>query len=194
NVWIKDNTWLPKNGNNPILFSPTNSNCAKCVVLFRKTNDSTITVNEIRNAKIKIERGNKATDWSPNPDDLRESTIASIQIGGENLISNSEALAMSNTNIDTGVAVIMSDETIPYRRVTPNSDKNVSLYGANFSYRAGKVYISSVDVRHSHSSDVIFRIRFEADVNTMTETSVPPNTWTRIYSKPFTPSSNVTTH
>lgn len=49
------------------------------IILYRNTSKKT---NEVRFKKIKIEKGNTATDWSPHPDDAIKT------IGGENLIGD----------------------------------------------------------------------------------------------------------
>src|SRR5690606_9476350 len=110
-------------------------------------------------------------------------TASNIKVGGTNLLNNSEAPLLSPSTPGNGTVVLMSDEPIPYRRITPNAGAAASVVGASISYSAGKTYIASVDVRHSHSSNINVRLRFLADANSMQETSVPPNVWVRITSK-----------
>jgi hypothetical protein len=56
--------------------------------------ENTGDVNAVVDIKnIKIERGTKATDWSPAPEDVKgytDTSIANIQIGGTNLLLNSD--------------------------------------------------------------------------------------------------------
>ena len=48
--------------------------------------------------KIKLEKGNKATDWSPAPEDVDEK-IDDIQIGGRNILKNSKnGIVCTNTD------------------------------------------------------------------------------------------------
>src|SRR5690606_15282979 len=83
---------------------------------------------------------------------------------------------------------------IPYRRITPNAGAAAAVVGASIPYSAGKTYIASVDVRHSHSSNINVRLWFLADVNSMKETSVPPNVWVRITSKAHFFASNASSN
>lgn len=59
----------------------TQPDCAKLYVLIQANNGKTIHVKN-----IKLEQGNKATDWTPAPEDV-QSAIDYVQVGGRNYMS-----------------------------------------------------------------------------------------------------------
>ena len=91
--WIATTTEEPVDGitcdiifdedNSILKHTFTTSSTAKYVFIYL-SNESDI----INNGNIKAEKGNKATDWTPAPEDVDE-TINNIEIGGRNLIHNS---------------------------------------------------------------------------------------------------------
>lgn len=70
--------------------------------LFRFPNDGTVTGNTTVHW-FKIEKGNKATDWSPAPEDVDaniQQSVDNLEIGGRNLFLNTgEVISNSNYNI-----------------------------------------------------------------------------------------------
>lgn len=88
------------------------------------------------------------------PGELYGSTLDGIEIGGRNLLKNSESISLSPNNTGLGTSVRMTDEAIPYYRVTGTSI--ISTYGLDSNATApifseemivGQTYTVSVDIR-----------------------------------------------
>lgn len=75
----------------------------------------------IRN--IKVEKGTKATDWSPAPEDIQKN-IDSINVGGRNLVPSTDFVKLSSNYIKNGSYTIAIDETNKYNNY--NSLKVIS--------------------------------------------------------------------
>ena len=56
---------------------------------------------EIKDSTLKLERGNKATDWTPAPED-QTAYVDSIQIGGRNLLRGTAAMMSGTGRWNTG--------------------------------------------------------------------------------------------
>ena len=95
---------------------------------------------------FKIEEGNKATDWSPAPEDAKNYTddaINNIQIGGRNLLPNSKDVSDTPTSFAVGylaayrnlTRTLNAGETVifSYSGVTSNSIVGFALYSLNSS-------------------------------------------------------------
>lgn len=80
NITVSSNTWEKYT----LSFKNTYVTYPFMFTLLTRQNTSTIYVK-----KIKLEKGNKATDWSPAPEDVDEK-IDDIQIGGRNILKNSK--------------------------------------------------------------------------------------------------------
>lgn len=101
----------------------------------------------IRN--IKLEKGNKATDWSPAPEDVNEK-IDDIQIGGRNILKNSK-----NGIVCTGTDY--SSTTTPGATITTKATGIGNAHGfiedfyttpvSELSKRVGTEFAFSLDVK-----------------------------------------------
>ena len=101
----------------------------------------------IRN--IKLEKGNKATDWSPAPEDVDEK-IDDIQIGGRNILKNSK-----NGIVCTGTDYSLT--TTPGATITTKATGIGNAYGfiegfyttpvTELSKRVGTEFAFSLDVK-----------------------------------------------
>lgn len=101
----------------------------------------------IRN--IKLEKGNKATDWSPAPEDVNEK-IDDIQIGGRNILKNSK-----NGIVCTGTDY--SSTTTPGATITTKATGIGNAHGfiedfyttpvSELSKRVGTEFTFSLDVK-----------------------------------------------
>lgn len=80
NITVSSNTWEKYT----LSFKNTYATYPFMFTLLTRQNTSTICVK-----KIKLEKGSKATDWSPAPEDVDEK-IDDIQIGGRNILKNSK--------------------------------------------------------------------------------------------------------
>ena len=98
---------------------------------------------------IKLEKGNKATDWSPAPEDVDEK-IDDIQIGGRNILKNSK-----NGIVCTGTD--HSSTTTPGATITTKATGIGNAYGwiegfyttpvTELSKRVGTEFAFSLDVK-----------------------------------------------
>lgn len=99
--------------------------------------------------KIKLEKGNKATDWSPAPEDVNEK-IDDIQIGGRNILKNSK-----NGIVCTGTDY--SSTTTPGATITTKATGIGNAHGfiedfyttpvSELSKRVGTEFAFSLDVK-----------------------------------------------
>lgn len=98
---------------------------------------------------IKLEKGNKATDWSPAPEDVDEK-IDDIQIGGRNILKNSKnGIVCTNTD--------HSSTTTPGATITTKATGIGNAYGwiegfyttpvTELSKRVGTEFAFSLDVK-----------------------------------------------
>ena len=71
--YLGSQVWITGSG---LLKTP--SNTARLRFVLAKNDDSTIGLSDLSNVKIKLEKGNKPTDWTPAPED--------VEIGGRNLV------------------------------------------------------------------------------------------------------------
>lgn len=99
--------------------------------------------------KIKLEKGNKATDWSPAPEDVDEK-IDDIQIGGRNILKNSKnGIVCTNTDY--------SSTTTPGATITTKATGIGNAHGwiegfyttpvTELSKRVGTEFAFSLDVK-----------------------------------------------
>lgn len=105
--------------------------------------------------------------------------VNNIQIGGRNLLVNSQNISTQENGIGLGTAVKMADEIIPYWRVTGTS--NISTFeDPIYSYMSsnciiGQQYTISCDVRIPNAGGVAFYNTQGLNHN------IPANVWTKIY-------------
>ena len=74
---------------NPRTITLTNySGVTSIGLTIRKSDNATITLDDLPSAKVKLERGNRATDWTPAPED-QTAYVDAVQVGGRNLLYHS---------------------------------------------------------------------------------------------------------
>lgn len=68
--------------------------------LFRYSDNSSISTDEVRNSKIMLEKGTIATDWTPAPEDLKQDFINTAEENVENALKPITTRVITNeTNI-----------------------------------------------------------------------------------------------
>ncbi len=84
--------------------------------------------------QCKLEKGNKATDWTPAPEDVND-TISNIEIGGRNYLRNTETFS-GWTNCGSGTAGTFNNDgtytfpvvtTTSWTEIRPNANVDYSL-------------------------------------------------------------------
>jgi len=103
-----------------------------------------------------------------------------LNIGVNNLILNSKYIKTLPNSSGTGTAVLMTNETIPYYRVTATasyiSTYEMSIYNfMSANCIVGKEYTIGVDVRIPNDGSVGF------DYNMTITSGIKANVWTRIF-------------
>lgn len=103
--------------------------------------------------RMKFERGNKATDWTPAPEDV-DATINNIQVGGRNLLANSaNAYPFTGSDmpgvssIDSNACKITTLTSARGNAYTWISDRFASMGSAEIAQDIGSSYSFSCDVR-----------------------------------------------
>ena len=105
-------------------------------------------------------------------------SVNAIQIGGRNLILDSQNIQTNPNNTGLGTATKKTDETIPYWRIIATGS-SISVYEnpiyayMNSNCIIGNKYTISADVRVTSITSVGF-------ISNLGMTSVPANIWTRI--------------
>lgn len=100
--------------------------------------------------------------------------FSSLTIGGVNLHKDTKVPNFTANDVGTGAKSVMTDATGIFARYTPANGKNVSLYGFRTEGSANGGFSRSVDVRHSHTSNI-----------TIWGKSIPPNQWFRLKDENF---------
>ena len=95
--------------------------------------------------------------------------IENITIGGANLLKNTALPIFTANSQGRGAVSQMSDGTGYFVRYTPDSDKAVSVYGFNYPNSGKGEFTRSMDVRHSHTENIVIWGQ-----------NIPPNNWTRV--------------
>ena len=128
---------------------------------------------------IKIEKGNKATDWTPAPEDV-ENKIDNIQIGGRNL------LLKSNTFVE-GTSYALNDYYTSYEipegtlvtlsfKATLGSDRKFfGVYNSGGMVNITNIFPSDMD------SNGVFKKTFRWTKTRESTGSIATNTFIRIY-------------
>ena len=140
NITVSSNTWEKYT----LSFKNTYATYPFMFTLLTRQNTSTIYVK-----KIKLEKGNKATDWSPAPEDVDEK-IDDIQIGGRNILKNSKnGIVCTNTD--------HSSTTTPGATITTKATGIGNAHGwiegfyttpvTELSKRVGTEFAFSLDVK-----------------------------------------------
>lgn len=128
-----------------ILFFGVRANCGTVDVTF----------------KIKLEKGNKATDWTPAPEDVDEDidnvwekadnaqiSIDNLEIGGRNLVTNSVNLSDFKTESSTYTTRTIKEDCCIVNRLV-NANKPSTHYGIykDIPVTAGEEYTVSCTVK-----------------------------------------------
>ena len=85
------------------------------------------TVTSVSHGHIKLERGVKATDWSPAPEDTN-AAIADISIGGRNLIRNSKNLSSFVKESTAAIQISADSDKAVYTRLSYRSGQSWYVY------------------------------------------------------------------
>lgn len=104
-----------------------------------------------------------------------KSEISNIVVGGNNLVKNTSIPLFTPNSSDSGTPAVMKDATGYFVRYTPASNKAVGLYGFRVPGSNLGNHTRSIEVRHSHTSDL-----------TIWGQTVPPNKWVRLVQEKFT--------
>ena len=104
-----------------------------------------------------------------------DTKIKEIVVGGNNLAKNTSLPIFGQNGPDTGTPEVMKDATGYFVRYTPSATSPVGLYGKKVEGSNLGNHSRSIDVRHSHTSNV-----------TVWGQQVAPNKWVRIKQESFT--------
>lgn len=131
--FVNDSGWIQSVGNNPYVFTTRDDTTSiRIVISFSETSASPTTtpVTENRNAvdletwknnvKIKLEKGNRATDWTPAPEDV-DSLISAAQS-----TANSANTLAGTANSAAGAAQTTANTAL----TTANNAKKISYASA----------------------------------------------------------------
>lgn len=126
--------------------------------------------------KAKLEKGNKATDWSPSEEDQKQiaideagKVVDGIQIGSQNLISKKMMLKWNEKN--KNIAVWGQDEDGVYLDIAHNLLYNImggdqkDIFDGSIRFKANTQYVFSVEwkVNITSSSNGIYFIVYYTD-------------------------------
>lgn len=143
--FVNDSGWIQSVGNNPYVFTTRDDTTSiRIVISFSETSASPTTtpVTENRNAvdletwknnvKIKLEKGNRATDWTPAPEDV-DSLISAAQS-----TANSANTLAGTANSAAGAAQTTANTAIDMQKVhdTRNDNQQPSWYISNYKMTA----------------------------------------------------------
>ncbi|URZ00595.1 hypothetical protein [Clostridium felsineum] len=129
---------------------------------------------------LKLEEGNKATDWSLSPFDV-QSQISNIQVGGTNLIVNSnfykDLYGWGTNNPDgNSTYTVIADNRFGKCVKVNGSIGNAGIYNGNMQRTVGETYTWSVWLR----ADANFRVTIQHEGSTVSNTNVDLTTeWKR---------------
>lgn len=124
---------------------PSDRDVSSIYVVFRTTSGEAGVL-----GRIKLERGNKATAWSPSPEDLstRIEALQDIQIGGRNLLRGTQYW-------DSAYWSYIGNQTVSGETVLVDATAETSGYKQTYqsiSLQEGKTYTLSVDLLSAQSS------------------------------------------
>lgn len=151
------------------------------------------TNNMLQNAfysRLKIERGNVATDWSPAPEDV-DNKIDNISVGGRNYILNSSGVGASPSNkpvLSGGMGDSTSKIDIQADRIvmTNNQGGNEFFYGFARAWTdipktpliAGNTYTLSVKARGT-APQIALRVGYQYQAESVGYTQLDSTKWTK---------------
>lgn len=126
-----------------------------------------------------------------------------VDFGGRNLLKNSQKRVMQPNNTGLGTAVLQTDESTPYFRVTAEAGKTISLYDGyvvgnqlTSPFLMNEPYTFSVEVRATTAFTVSLYARDNITPYEQTPTTgvmLTPDTWTKIsVTRSFTRANNTT--
>ena len=137
--------------------------------------------------RIKLERGNKATDWSPAPED-QTAYVDAIQVGGRNLFADSKALSTAKWTFDQGAT--RGDNLATLAANASSRIYQLPAYGY-WSWKPNTEYVVSVEAKASASGGKMTFNMVGAGGNKL-KTFDLTTSWAR-YSWAFTSDATVST-
>lgn len=166
--------WIETDGKDPD--NITNNN----IYIF--TNSlATSSTSEITN--VKLERGNKPTDWSPAPEDL-DAKIDNIEIGGTNLIIGSKDFSGDKWSVSSGNIKDISVDPEKYRGLTVLRKETAWNYPRyEYAFEVGKTYTLSLYAKCDAESGI--ECQFTTNTGTLYVRVILSREWKR-YSYTFT--------
>lgn len=155
NVYVGQTGFIDISPMSKISFN--NNNVAKIKSLFRYTNGNNITPAEVVPMKIKLEKGNKSTDWTPAPEDTdtRLNTMqTSIEQNGQQLNLKSSRDELNNTK--KTLSRVLADLTINTTEgLTLSYDENGSITSHVVGPNGVKIKGNRVDIQANNEFKVL---------------------------------------
>lgn len=141
--------------------------------------------------RFKLERGSKATDWTPAPEDI-QANIDAIQVGGRNLFSRSQTLEspvwVPDNGSAGGVTVANGIATLP-----ASTGARIYQLPANgyWAWAANTEYVVSIDAKASAAGGILRFNMVGAGASKINSVNISTS-WQR-YSWAFTSDATVST-
>lgn len=112
------------------------------IIIYRFPNDGTVTTNSIVHW-IKVEKGDKATDWTPAPEDVERNILNASKTATNYLNFSSSGLVIGDLTADTlGKNVLIDSDSVDVR----NGDTTLASFGADYLYLAKNSRDAKIDL------------------------------------------------
>lgn len=121
--------------------------------IYRFPNNGTVTQNSTIHW-FKIEKGNKATDWTPAPEDITD-TINSIEVGGRNLILNSDRWKSPGIDAGNGITSTLENGVLKVIATSGNANwHNIGMIDnvIENNLNDGDPFTFSIEIRSEDST------------------------------------------
>ena len=122
---------------------------------------------------IKVEEGNKATDWSPAPEDASDYTntkVDGLEIGSVNLVDNKYKYGTNNWGHDVGTITVITDSTYGKSLNVTINGGSLRIYANVYGvWKANQKYTVSFRAKSSDSGVTLRASRSLSDVSERTE-------------------------
>lgn len=166
--------------------------CVSCLLFYNNPKYDNSKWIEIKAGTLKLEKGNKSTDWSPAPEDLitkSEEYIDGFSIGGRNYIANSLLTrnnvivesydirtglwVITNSNTWNGGVLVYKTKTLPKGTYSCKFGKNIlgfvctKQFGADTLWRHNEYYSTLFDSKEAYF--VLLKDRLPLEGFTATE-------------------------